>query len=155
MLAVVQRVREARVDVEERLVARIEQGLVVLIAVKTGDTEDDAAYIATKLATLRIFSDAADKMNLSVQDVGGALLVVSQFTLYGETRKGRRPSFTKSARPTEAEPLLAQVVSSLRERGIAVACGEFGAMMQLSLVNDGPVTIILNSEDRETPRRQA
>ena len=155
MLAVVQRVREARVAVGERLVARIEQGLVALIAVKTGDTEDDAAYIATKLATLRIFSDAADKMNLSVQDVGGALLVVSQFTLYGETRKGRRPSFTKSARPLEAEPLLAQVVSSLRERGIAVACGEFGAMMQLSLVNDGPVTIILNSEDRETPRRQA
>ncbi len=155
MLTVVQRVRGARVEVGERLVGRIEQGLVALIAVKTGDTEDDAAYIATKLATVRIFGDAAGKMNLSVQDVGGAVLVVSQFTLYGETRKGRRPSFTKSAQPAEAEPLIAQVVRSLGDQGIPVACGEFGAMMQLSLVNDGPVTVILNSENRDTPRRQA
>ncbi|MCY4436720.1 MAG: D-aminoacyl-tRNA deacylase [Chloroflexi bacterium] len=155
MLAVVQRVREARVDVGERLVGSIGQGLVVLIAVKTGDTGEAATYIATKLATLRIFGDEAGKMNLSVQEVGGAVLIVSQFTLYGETRKGRRPSFTKSARPEEAEPLIGQVVSSLQDQGIPVACGEFGAMMQLSLSNDGPVTIILDSDDREIPRRQA
>ena len=155
MLAVVQRVREARVDVGERQVGSIGQGLVALIAVKAGDSSDAAAYIATKLATLRIFSDHAGKMNLSVQEVGGAVLVVSQFTLYGETRKGRRPSFTRSAQPAEAEPLIAQVAANLRDQGIPVACGEFGAMMELSLVNDGPVTIILNSDDREIPRRQA
>jgi len=155
VLAVVQRVREARVDVGEKTVGAIGQGLVALIAVKTGDTPDAADYIATKLATLRIFGDDAGKMNLSVQEVGGAALVVSQFTLYGETRKGRRPSFTKSARPEEAEPLIEHVVSKLRARGITVACGQFGAMMRLSLVNDGPVTIILDSDDRDTPRRQA
>ena len=155
MLAVVQRVHEARVEVGAKTVGAIGQGLVALIAVKTGDTSDAADYIAAKLATLRIFGDDAGKMNLSVQEIGGAVLVVSQFTLYGETRKGRRPSFTKSARPEEAEPLIEQVVSNLRDRGITVACGEFGAMMQLALVNDGPVTIILNSDDRETPRRQA
>lgn len=155
MLAVVQRVREAHVNVGGRQVGSIGRGLVALIAVKAGDSAEAATYIATKLATLRIFSDDAGKMNLSVQEVGGAALVVSQFTLYGETRKGRRPSFTKSARPAEAEPLIEQVAGDLREQGIPVACGEFGAMMQLSLVNDGPVTIILNSDDRETPRRQA
>lgn len=155
MLAVVQRVREARVDVGERPVGAIGQGLVALIAVKSGDTADAADYIATKLATLRIFGDDAGKMNLSVQEVGGAVLVVSQFTLYGETRKGRRPSFTQSARPEEAEPLIEHVVTDLCTQGIPVACGEFGAMMQLTLINDGPVTIILNSEDRETPRRKA
>ena len=155
MLAVVQRVCEARVDVGEKTVGAIGQGLVALIAVKSGDTSDAADYIATKLATLRIFGDDAGKMNLSVQEVGGAVLAVSQFTLYGETRKGRRPSFTKSARPEEAGPLIEVVVSNLRDRGITVACGEFGAMMQLALVNDGPVTIILNSDDRDTPRRQA
>ncbi len=155
MLAVVQRVSEARVDVGERPVGSIGRGLVALVAVKIGDTGEAATYIATKLATLRIFSDEAGKMNLAVQEVGGAVLVVSQFTLYGETRKGRRPSFTKSAQPADAEPLIEQVVSNLRDQGIPVACGEFGAMMRLSLVNDGPVTIILNSDDREVPRRQA
>ena len=155
MLAVAQRVREARVEVGERTVGSIGPGLVALIAVKRGDTGEDAAYIATKLATLRIFGDDAGKMNRSVQEVDGAVLAVSQFTLYGETRKGRRPSFTQSARPEEAEPLIEQVVGDLRKRGIPVACGEFGAMMQLSLVNDGPVTIILDSDDRAIPRRQA
>ncbi len=155
MLAVVQRVHEARVDVGERLVGSIGRGLAVLLAVKIGDAREDAAYIATKLATLRIFGDDDDKMNLSVQEVDGAVLVVSQFTLYGETRKGRRPSFTKSARPDEAEPLIEAVADALRDRGITVACGKFGAMMRFSLVNDGPVTIILNSDDREVPRRQA
>ena len=155
MLAVVQRVRAARVEVGARQVGAIDRGLVALVAVKAGDSSDAASYIATKLATLRIFGDDAGKMNLSVQDVGGAVLVVSQFTLYGETRKGRRPSFTKSAQPDEAEPLIEQVASTLRDQGIPVACGEFGAMMQLSLVNEGPVTIILDSDDRETPRRQA
>ncbi len=158
MLVVVQRVSEARVQVGEKLIGSIGRGLVALVAVKSGDTDEAAAYIAAKLATLRIFGDEVGedggKMNLSVQDVGGAVLVVSQFTLYGETRKGRRPSFTRSAPPAEAEPLIEQVVSSLRNQGIPVACGEFGAMMQLSLVNDGPVTIILDSDDRNTPRRQ-
>ena len=155
MLAVAQRVHEARVDVGERTVGSIGPGLVALIAVKRGDTGEDAAYVAAKLATLRIFGDDDGRMNRSVQEVGGAVLVVSQFTLYGETRKGRRPSFTQSARPEEAEPLIEAVVSNLRDRGITVACGEFGAMMQLSLVNDGPVTIILDSDDRAIPRRQA
>lgn len=154
MLAVVQRVHEARVDVDERLVGSIGQGLAVLLAVRIGDAREDAAYIATKLATLRIFGDDDGKMNLSVQEVEGAVLVVSQFTLYGETRKGRRPSFSKSARPEEAEPLIEQVVGHLHEQGIPVACGEFGAMMRLSLVNDGPVTIILNSDDRDISHRQ-
>ena len=155
MLAVAQRVHEARVDVGERTVGSIGPGLVALIAVKRGDTGEDAAYVAAKLATLRIFGDDDGRMNRSVQEVGGAVLVVSQFTLYGETRKGRRPSFTQSARPEEAEPLIEAVVSNLRDRGITVACGEFGAMMQLSLVNDGPVTIILDSDDRAISRRQA
>ena len=155
MLAVAQRVREARVDVGEKTTGSIGHGLVALIAVKSGDTDVEAAYIAAKLATLRIFGDEDGKMNRSVQDIGGAVLAVSQFTLYGETRKGRRPSFTRSAPPAEAAPLIEQVVSDLRGRGIAVACGEFGAMMQLSLVNDGPVTIILDSDDQLTPRRQA
>lgn len=155
MLAVVQRVSEARVEVGNRLVGSIDQGLVVLLAVKNGDTAEAADYIAAKLATLRIFSDDSGKMNLSVQDVAGGVLVVSQFTLYGETRKGRRPSFTQSAPPAEAEPLIERVADNLREQGLPVACGEFGAMMRLNLVNDGPVTIILNSEDRDTPRRQA
>lgn len=155
MLAVVQRVCKARVGVGERTVGAIGHGLVALVAVKVGDASDAAEYIAAKLATLRIFGDDAGKMNLSVQEVGGAVLVVSQFTLYGETRKGRRPSFTKAAQPEEAEPLIEEVVSNLRDQGITVACGEFGAMMELALVNDGPVTIILNSDDRDTPRRQA
>lgn len=155
MLVVAQRVSEARVDVGERTTGSIGRGLVALIAVQNGDTSAEAAYIAAKLATLRIFGDEAGKMNLSVQDVGGAVLAVSQFTLYGDTRKGRRPSFTRSARPEEAEPLIEQVVEDLRGRGIPVACGEFGSMMRLSLVNDGPVTIILDSDDRLTPRRQA
>ncbi len=155
MLAVAQRVSEARVDVGERTTGSIGRGLVALIAVQKGDTSAEAAYIAAKLATLRIFGDEAGKMNLSVQDIGGAVLAVSQFTLYGDTRKGRRPSFTRSARPEEAEPLIEQIVGDLRERGIPVACGEFGSMMRLFLVNDGPVTIILDSDDRLTPRRQA
>ena len=155
MLAVAQRVSEARVDVGERTTGSIGRGLVALIAVKKGDTSAEAAYIAAKLATLRIFGDESGKMNLSVQEAGGAVLAVSQFTLYGETRKGRRPGFTRSARPEKAEPLIEQVVDDLRGRGIPVACGEFGAMMRLSLVNDGPVTIILDSDDRLTPRRQA
>jgi D-tyrosyl-tRNA(Tyr) deacylase len=155
MLAVVQRVSEARVEVGERLVGRIEQGLVALVAVKSGDNAEAAAYIATKLATLRIFGDENGRMNLSVQDVAGGILVVSQFTLYGETRKGRRPSFTRSAPPEEAEPLIEEVAERLRSQQIEVATGEFGAMMELTLVNDGPVTIILNSDDRDIPRRQA
>ena len=155
MLAVVQRVSEARVEVGGKVVGAIGRGLVALVAVKAGDGADAAAYTAAKIAALRIFSDEAGKMNLSVQDVGGSVLVISQFTLYGETRKGRRPSFTRSALPAAAEPLIEAVIGAVRDQGIPVASGEFGAMMQLSLVNDGPVTIIVDSDDRETPRRRA
>jgi D-tyrosyl-tRNA(Tyr) deacylase len=154
MRVVVQRVREARVEVAGKVVGNIGRGLLALVAVKQGDDASSAVYIAEKLATLRIFPDDQGKMNLSVQDIGGAVLVISQFTLYGETRKGRRPSFSQAAPPEVAEPLIQQVVEGIRQRGVAVATGQFRAYMQVYLVNDGPVTILLDSDDLATPRRQ-
>ncbi len=145
MRAVIQRVSEARVTVEGETVGEIGKGLVVLVGVTHDDTEDDARWLARKVAGLRIFEDEAGKMNLSVQDVGGAVLVVSQFTLYADARKGRRPSFVNAARPEVAEPLITAFCQFLEQEGVPVATGRFRAMMQVCLCNDGPVTIIVDT----------
>jgi len=136
--AVVQRVREAAVTVEGQEVARIGRGLLVLLGVRRGDGPDQADRIAGKIERLRVFEDGDGKMNLSIRDVDGELLVVSQFTLYGDARKGNRPSFVDAAPPEEAEPLYERLREALGAQG-----GEFGARMQVSLVNDGPVTLLL------------
>jgi len=148
MRAVIQRVLEASVSVDGRDVAAIGPGLLILVGVGQGDTEEVARWLAGKVAEVRIFEDAEGKMNRSVREVGGAALVVSQFTLYGDARKGRRPSFSDAAPPEAAVPLLQRFVSDLRERGLPVQEGVFGARMQVRLVNDGPVTIFLDSADR-------
>ena len=148
MRAVVQRVRSARVVVESKELGRIGVGLMVLLGVGRDDDDGDVRYIANKLRELRIFADAEGKMNRSVVDVNGAALVVSQFTLYGDTRKGRRPSFIDAAEPALGRRLYEDVVRELRAGGVPVETGEFGAMMQVELVNDGPVTILLDSKMR-------
>lgn len=141
MRALVQRVVEARVRVDGEVVGEIEQGVLVFVGVTHDDSPDHAARIADKVANLRIFTDEDDKMNLSVLDVGGSALVVSQFTLYGDTRKGRRPAYVDAARPEVAEPLCDRVVECLRDLGVPVQTGRFRADMQVELVNDGPVTL--------------
>jgi D-tyrosyl-tRNA(Tyr) deacylase len=146
--AVLQLVSSATVTVGERVVGTIGTGLLVLIGVEAGDGPDDRDYIVAKIRDLRIFPDAADKMNQSVADTGGAVLVVSQFTLCGDVRKGRRPSFDQAAPPGEAKVLYEDTVRALRETGLRVETGEFQAMMQVALVNDGPVTILLDSRRR-------
>lgn len=143
MRALVQRVSRAEVRIGERTAGAIGAGLLVLVGFTHGDSEEHLAWMADKLLGLRIFADADDKMNLSVVDAGGALLVVSQFTLYGDAAKGRRPSFVDAARPEAAIPLYEKFVATLRDRGVRVETGEFGAMMQVELVNDGPVTLWL------------
>jgi len=145
MRAVVQRVSEASVRVDEAVVGAIAAGLLVLLGVEQEDTEADATYIAEKLVGLRIFSDAAGKFNLSIEEVGGAVLLISQFTLHGDCRKGKRPSFTQAARPELAIPRYELVRDQLRGRGLRVETGVFGAHMQVHLVNDGPVTLLLDS----------
>ena len=137
MRAVVQRVRRASVTVDRRVVGSVAQGLLVLLGVGRGDTDDDVAYVAGKIRDLRLFADTAGKMNLSVADVGGAVLVVSQFTLLGDCRRGRRPSYTEAASPERAGVLYEAVVESLRRQGLSVQTGEFRAMMDVELVNDG------------------
>ncbi len=146
MRAVVQRAARGRVTVDGAEVGAIGPGLVVLLGVKVGDTADDACYLAERVANLRIMEDAQGKMNLSVRDTGGAVLVVSQFTLYGDTRKGRRPSFVEAARPEAANELYERFVTELRALGLRVATGRFQAMMQVELVNDGPVTLLVESK---------
>ena len=141
-------------SIEGREVAAIESGLVVLAGVAEGDGPEDADHMAAKIANLRIF-ERDGRMDLSVRDVGGGVLLISQFTLYADTRKGRRPSFTAAARPEQAEPLLERLAQGLRSEGLDVQTGRFGAMMRVQLVNDGPVTIILDSADRLIPRRQS
>lgn len=143
MRAVIQRVKQASVAIEGRVVAAIERGFVILVGVRTGDTEEAARWLAQKIAALRIFEDAEGKFNLGLKDVGGAALVVSQFTLYADARKGRRPSFTDAASPEVAEPLIARFVDLLRAEGISVQTGVFGARMLVEIHNDGPVTILL------------
>lgn len=145
MRAVIQRVSEARVTVDGEVVGRIGQGLVVLVGVTHGDTEEDARWLARKVVGLRIFEDEAGKMNLSVQDVGGSVLVVSQFTLYADARRGRRPSFVAAARPEVAEPLITAFCRYIEQSGVPVATGRFRAMMDVCLCNVGPVTIIVDT----------
>lgn len=146
MRAVIQRVSRASVTVEGRVAGEIGAGLLVLLGVGKTDNPESASYLAEKIANLRIFSDEAGKMNLSVLDAGGAVLVVSQFTLYGDTRGGRRPSYILAAPPEEANRLYQEFVRSLRALGVRVETGVFQAHMQVELVNDGPVTILLDSE---------
>lgn len=145
MRAVVQRVKEARVDVDGKCIAHIGRGLVVLLGIASWDTEADAEYLSTKIAGLRIFPDEAGRFAYSVQEVEGSILVVSQFTLYGDCRKGRRPSFTDAAEPEKALPLYESFVEQLKRHHIPVATGRFQAIMAVSLVNDGPVTLLLES----------
>jgi D-tyrosyl-tRNA(Tyr) deacylase len=145
MRAVLQRVRRARVVVGDEAVGEIDRGLLVLLGVSRQDTPEDATRMADKIVGLRIFADAEDKMNLGVADVDGSVLVVSQFTLYGDCRKGRRPSFIDAAPPEIAIPLYEAFVNAVKAHGIPVAMGRFGAMMQVELVNDGPVTLIIDS----------
>jgi D-tyrosyl-tRNA(Tyr) deacylase len=146
MRAIIQRVKEARVEVEGEVVGRIGEGMLILLGAGKDDTEVDAEYLAEKILTLRIFEDAEGKMNLSVTDTGGEVLVVSQFTLYGDCRKGRRPSFDKAAPPELAEELYELFVREIRERGVNVETGKFRAMMDVHLVNWGPVTLMLDSK---------
>jgi D-tyrosyl-tRNA(Tyr) deacylase len=145
MRAVLQRVTCARVTVEDREVGAIGRGIVALVGVEQGDGPSDTDYIARKIRDLRIFEDAEGRMNLALGDVGGAVLAVSQFTLLADCRKGRRPSFLSAAPPPEAKASYEHLVDLLRREGTTVATGEFQAMMQVSLVNDGPVTILLDS----------
>jgi D-tyrosyl-tRNA(Tyr) deacylase len=143
MRVLLQRVSRAEVRVGDRVAGRIGRGFLLLVGLTHGDGEDDLVWMADKIVGLRLFADADDKMNLALADVGGALLVVSQFTLYGDASRGRRPSFVDAARPETAIPLYERFVALLRGRGAAVETGEFGAMMDVELVNDGPVTLWL------------
>lgn len=143
MRVLLQRVSRAEVRVEGRVTGRIARGFCLLVGFTHGDTEAQMIWMAEKVTGLRLFGDAEGKMNLALADVGGEVLVVSQFTLYGNAEKGRRPSFVDAARPEVATPLYERFVGALRERGLRVATGEFGAMMEVELVNDGPVTLWL------------
>ena len=145
MRAVVQRVTRARVTVDDRVVGEIERGLVVLLGVAHDDTRADADYLAPKIASLRIFDDSEGKMNVALREIDGGLLVVSQFTLYGDVRRGLRPSWSEAAPPEVAEPLYEYFVESSRKLIARVATGSFRKTMQVELINDGPVTILLDS----------
>jgi D-aminoacyl-tRNA deacylase len=146
MRAVVQRVSKASVEIDAKIVAEIDSGVLVLLGVSQGDQRADADYLIEKIVNLRIFSDEQGKMNLSLLDIGGDLLVVSQFTLYGDARKGRRPSYIEAAEPVQANSLYEYFVEQARRKGLKVATGIFQAMMRVSLTNDGPVTILLDSK---------
>ena len=155
MKALLQRVSRASVSVDGATLGNIDTGLLVLLCVEHEDTQDDAAYIREKSLNLRIFPDEQGRFDRSVLDVGGELLVISQFTLSADTRKGRRPGFTRAAPPEIAEPVVESFVQACRTSGLNVETGRFGAHMQVDLCNDGPVTIWLDSRDRLTPRRDA
>lgn len=145
MRAVIQRVSEATVQVSDKVVGEIGTGLLVLLAVASDDTRDDANYLADKIINLRIFADQEDKMNRSLLDTGGAVLAVSQFTLYGDVRRGRRPSYTDAAEPAKANELYEYFVERVRSLGVSIETGVFQAKMKVHMVNDGPVTILLDS----------
>ncbi|MCF7623685.1 MULTISPECIES: D-aminoacyl-tRNA deacylase [Bacillaceae] len=146
MRVVLQRSKAAKVVVADQIIGQIDSGLVLLVGVTHGDTIDDVAYLAEKIVNLRIFEDENEKMNHSLLDVGGSILSVSQFTLYGDCRKGRRPNFMDAARPEEANELYEAFNEELRKRGVHTETGQFGAMMDVQLTNDGPVTLILESK---------
>ena len=153
MRALVQRVAEASVEIDGAEAGRIGPGLLVLLGVAQDDEEADAEYLVPKIANLRIFADDANRFNLSALDVGAGVLVVSQFTLYADTRRGRRPDFTRAAPPELAERLYERTVQLFRDTGLTVATGQFQAYMQVRSQNDGPVTILLDSADRQRSRR--
>jgi D-tyrosyl-tRNA(Tyr) deacylase len=152
MRAVVQRVKSAAVYVDGRLSGKIGKGLLVFVGVGKGDGESDVSYMVSKLPDLRIFEDSSGKFNLSLIETKGEILIVSQFTLYGDCSRGRRPSFTEAENPTTAKILYEQVISKLRQQGILVQTGEFQASMEVHLVNDGPVTLLLDSRKDESPK---
>ncbi|ADL12259.1 D-aminoacyl-tRNA deacylase [Acetohalobium arabaticum] len=145
MRAIVQRVEDAAVRVENEVIADIDQGLLVFLGIKDGDTEEDISYLIDKIVNLRIFSNQKGKMDLSVKDLDLEVLVVPQFTLYGDCRSGKRPDFTAAASPKEAKELFKKFIDEIKETSIEVGTGEFGAMMEVDFINDGPVTIMLDS----------
>ncbi len=153
MRALIQRVSRAEVTIEQVVKSSIGEGFLILLGVRVGDTREDADWLSAKIQNLRIFSDDEGKMNLSIKQTGGEILLISQFTLYADTRKGNRPGFSESAPPDEANALYEYMASSLRDAGISLGTGAFGADMQVSLINDGPVTILLDSEARHSARR--
>jgi D-aminoacyl-tRNA deacylase len=147
--AVVQRVSEGGVEIQSKNYSeQIKKGLIILLGIKTGDNEEDVNFVADKCCSLRIFSDENEKMNLSVKDINGEMLIISQFTLYGETRKGNRPSFIEAARPEEAIPLYEKFIKRVKQNiaDIKVKSGIFGEMMSVKIINDGPVTVIVESK---------
>ncbi|MTD42324.1 D-tyrosyl-tRNA(Tyr) deacylase [Erwinia sp. CPCC 100877] len=148
MKAVIQRVSQAQVSIDEEVVGSIAQGFMILLGIHEGDTTEDVAYLVRKISKLRVFEDNEGKMNLSIQEVNGSILSISQFTLYAETKKGNRPSFIEAARPEKAIPLYELFNEQLAQQEIPVATGKFGADMAVSLVNDGPVTIIIDTRDK-------
>ena len=152
MKAVIQRVKQAAVEVDQKIVGKIQKGVVILLGVTHEDTQEDALYLSKKISNLRIFEDGEGKMNLSLKEINGGALTISQFTLYANTRKGRRPSFIEAALPDKANSLYEYFIECLKEEKINVSKGVFGAMMTVRIDNYGPVTIILNSEDRLKPR---
>jgi D-aminoacyl-tRNA deacylase len=149
MRVIVQKVKKAKVEVDQKEVGSILEGLMVLVGVTHDDEVRDAEYLAEKLVHLRIFEDEQGKMNLSLKDVGGSILSVSQFTLYGDTRKGRRPNFMNAAKPDVANDLYEKFNQIIRSYGVQVETGEFGAMMDVTLTNHGPVTLLIDSQDKK------
>lgn len=143
MKAVIQRVKSSSVSVADEIVGEINQGLLILLGITHDDTKDQCDWLANKIINMRIFSDSEDKLNLSVKDIAGSILVISQFTLYAEAEKGNRPSFTSAARPEIAKPLYEYFIDKLKANDVPVESGIFGADMQVELINDGPITIIL------------
>jgi D-aminoacyl-tRNA deacylase len=149
MIAVIQRVKEASVEIEGKIKAQIQSGLIVLVGIEDADNEEDSEWLATKIVNLRIFNDEQGVMNLSVKDSGGEIILVSQFTLQASTKKGNRPSYIKAARPEVAIPIYEKFISSVTNQlGKPVQTGEFGADMKVSLVNDGPVTIVIDTKNK-------
>jgi len=148
LIAVIQRAKSGSVTVDEKIIGEIDHGFVILLGVTDTDEESDADYLADKIAHLRVFNDENEKMNLSIQEVGGSALVISQFTLCGDTRKGRRPSLIHAAHPDKGNAFYEYFMTQLKEKGVPVESGEFGAMMDVALVNDGPVTFVLDSNQR-------
>ena len=147
MIAVIQRCSQGKVTVSDKVVGKISHGLVIFLGVQKNDTENDAEFLVNKICGFRIFNDENDKMNLSIKDVNGSALVISQFTLCGDTKKGRRPSFIKAAPPDDGNRLYEYFMSEMKKSSVPIESGEFGAIMDVALVNNGPVTFVLNSKD--------